>query len=103
VIAWNRRSADAALAQATDESVSMHYPHAIDYLVYAHLQKGDDRAAQSALDELLTEHRSMQPVHAAAYGLAAARARALLEREDWSAAAQLESSVPANFPWEKQP
>src|SRR5690606_15381226 len=52
VIAWNRRSADAALEQPVDGVVSMHYPHAIDYLVYAYLQQGEDDAAMAALDEL---------------------------------------------------
>ena len=103
VISWNRRSANAALEQPSDGVVLMHYPHAIDYLVYAHLQKGDDVAAQAALDELLAEERPIQPVQAAAYGLAAARARVLLERGDWDAAARMETRIPEEFPWDLHP
>ena len=103
VIAWNRRSAAAALDQPVAGGVSMHYPHAIDYLVYAHLQRGEDEEAQAALDELLSVDGQIQSNLAAAYGLAAARARLPLERGDWAAAAALQSAVPAYFPWDQHP
>ena len=102
VISWNRRSADAALAQPVGDVVSMHFPHAMDYLVYAHLQQGEDSAAQDALDEMLSVG-AVQPNLAAAYGMAAARARYALERRAWQDAAALEVRVPEHFAWEDFP
>lgn len=103
VISWNRRSADAALEQPAGGVVSMHYPHAIDYLVYAHLQQGEDDAAQATLDELLATTGPIQGNFAAAYGIAAARSRMAMERGDWEAAASLQPGVPAEFPWDQHP
>ena len=53
VIAWNRRSADVALRQSPEAYTSLHHAHALDYMMYAHLQRGDDQKAKAALDELL--------------------------------------------------
>ena len=46
-IDWNKRSAAAALANPVAGAVSLHYLHALDYLAYSYLQRGeDDKAAQ---------------------------------------------------------
>jgi tetratricopeptide (TPR) repeat protein len=76
--------------------------HAIDYLVYAYLQKGQDEGAQQQVDylETITE---VYPVNSkSAYAFAAIRARNLLERKMWKQAAAL-SLYPANFPWQQFP
>jgi hypothetical protein len=80
-VAANRASAKAA----GDRDYSAH--HANDYMVYAHLQLGQDRAAQQILEQSL----AMKPIDhfAAAYAYAAMPARLALERDDWKAAAGL--------------
>jgi len=102
VISWNHRSADAALEHPVGERTSMHFPHAIDYLVYGYLQIGDDDAARSALSELHVRD-PYHPVLGAAYGLAAPPARLALERRDWPEAATLPVREPASFPWSDFP
>ncbi|MDZ4735459.1 MAG: hypothetical protein SGJ07_03840 [Rhodospirillaceae bacterium] len=76
--------------------------HASDYMVYAHLQLAQDEAARNAMEASL----GMKPIDnfGAAYAYAAMPARLALEREDWSAAAQLTLTPdPDVYPWEKYP
>ena len=74
--------------------------HAVDYLMYAHVQKGEDAKAKALLDRLLAvDGQSIDNANfAAAYALAAAPARYTLERRRWSDAAKL-ALHPANFDW----
>jgi tetratricopeptide (TPR) repeat protein len=51
VIDWNRRSSEAAVKKSVNGAVSHHYIHAMDYLLYAYLQQGEDEQAQAILDE----------------------------------------------------
>ncbi len=102
VIEWNRRSAAAALEQSGEEHISHHYSHALDYLMYAHLQQGQNEQARAVLDEITAVER-YQPAVGAAYNVPAARARYLLERRKWEKAARLEPRVPSNFPWDDFP
>ena len=44
-IDWNERSAASALGKPVAGAVSLHYLHALDYLAYANLQRGDDTSA----------------------------------------------------------
>lgn len=74
--------------------------HALDYLVYAYLQQGNDRSAQAALSEMAGLTRLDENQFAAAYAFAAAPARWALERHDWKAAATLQVQ-PAWFPWQQ--
>lgn len=101
-IDWNARSAAAALKQPVGGHTSMHYAHALDYLAYAHLQRGEDRAA-AEVAAALAEVTDFQPGLATAYALAAVPARYVLERQAWHAAAQLPAETPAYFPWQKFP
>jgi len=77
--------------------------HAYDYMVYAHLQLGQHRAAQA----LVAEAQKVTPLAdhpAAGYAFAAMPARLLLERGAWQEAAQLELRPAADtFPWKKYP
>lgn len=99
---WNRRSADAAKKQPVSGATSLHYAHAMDYLVYANLQVGQDGKAKEALDELNAVRR-YQDSFASAYAMAAAQARYPLERSMWGEAAGLAVRTHPDFPWDNYP
>jgi tetratricopeptide (TPR) repeat protein len=63
--------------------------HAMDYLVYAYLQMGQDAKAQAVLDEMRGISGFTETFIAGPYALAVSPARYAVERGDWSAAAQL--------------
>lgn len=102
VISWNARSAEAALEQSPEEYTSMHHAHALDYMMYAYLQQGQDQAAKGVLDEI-DAVENYQDSFGAAYGIAAAQARYVLEREGWDDAARLPVRSHTAFPWDKYP
>jgi tetratricopeptide (TPR) repeat protein len=69
--------------------------HALDYLVYAYLQLGQDAKAKQVVDlglrienELLA-HKHDSGLRSRPFGIAAMEARWALERHDWAAAAAL--------------
>lgn len=100
---WNRRSAAAALEHPADGRVSLHWPHAVDYLVYGYLQTFQDRRALDLLREMQEVDRYQQHL-AGAYGLAAAHARYALERRQWQEAARLQAeNVHPTFEWDRFP
>lgn len=82
-IDWNSRSAKAALANPVAGAVSLHYLHALDYLVYAHLQRGEDGQAQRIGETLQRLQPPVQKELASAYAFAAVPARIALERQRW--------------------
>ncbi len=102
VIEWNRRSARAALHQPVNGMTSLHYAHAIDYLVYGYLQKGQENKAEQVLEKLNATN-NFQDSFASAYAIAAAQARIALERSDWRTAAMLPIRTHETFPWDKYP
>ena len=102
VIDWNRRAADAALELPDDEGISLHYSHALDYLMYGYLQRGQDDMAREVLQEV-REDEHHQPAFGTAYALASIPARWHVERRDWAGARELEPRVPARFPWDDFP
>lgn len=99
----NLASAAAAknhVARTHPGAASFDQLHALDYLVYAYLQGGeDDKAAQ-----ILAQANEITKVDAeniaAAYAFTAIPARYALERRRWSEAGKLELR-PASFPWER--
>jgi tetratricopeptide (TPR) repeat protein len=101
-IEFNRRAADAALKLSQGAgTTNSHYPHSLDYLAYAYLQRGQYREADAIRRKVLA---MTGPYHASnrtaiAFAFAAIPARFALERQDWTAAAQLELRRPASFPW----
>ena len=101
-IEFNERSAEEArkLARA-DGATNSHLPHALDYLAYAYLQRGQYGKVEAILREVRTATGPYQPSNrpAMAFAFAAIPARLALERHDWAAAAQLELRRPASFPW----
>ena len=100
VIDWNRRSADAALEVDAGAGVSGHYPHATDYLLYAHLQRGDDARAEAVLRETLARER-FQDIFTSAFHLAAMPARYAVERRAWTEAAEVQPRSPASLSWDR--
>lgn len=102
VIDWNKRSAEAALRQSSEDEVSMHYVHALDYLIYAHLQRGEDEKAKKAVQKMM-EVKQLQNHLGAAYAVAAGETRYNLEREEWDKAAQIDMEVANTFLLEKYP
>ena len=102
-IIMNKRSASAALKHPAGSEVSLHYPHALDYLVYAYLQQADDHKARQVMEELSKLDGSFQTHIAASYAFTAIPARFALERHNWSEAAVLEPRLPNNYPIDKFP
>jgi hypothetical protein len=79
----------ASLKAAKAEKSVGNYLHAQDYMVYAHLQLGQDKEARAVIDEMMQETDFRATVLAAQYALAASPARYAVERNDWSSASQL--------------
>ncbi len=100
VIEWNERSARAALAQSPPEAISHHYIHAIDYLVYAHLQRGEDRQAATLAEDALTAGPHQQSF-ISAFHHAAIPARLAVEQRDWQRAMAIEPRSPRELPWDE--
>jgi tetratricopeptide (TPR) repeat protein len=82
--------------------------HAMDYLAYAYLQRGQDKRAAEVLEELSKLQKVEPPTFKVAYAYTAIPARYALERRQWKEAANL--AVPAGelgefllsrFPWAK--
>jgi hypothetical protein len=85
-IASNIESARVAKAdkEGTDQL------HAMDYLVYAYLQLGQDGKASAVIDEMNTVTGFSETFLPGPYALAASSARYAVERGDWKAAAALQ-------------
>jgi len=75
--------------------------HAVDYLVYAYLQRGENEKARALVDRVLKISNIYNPNFAAGYAMTAVPARYALERRQWKEAAAL--TVPANVPFQKFP
>jgi tetratricopeptide (TPR) repeat protein len=102
VIDWNIRSAEAALNHPVNGAESHHYIHAIDYLVYAYLQRGEDEKAVEAFQEALQKD-SHQASFVSAFHFASIPARLAVERRNWEEAAALEPRIPDYLPWDASP
>jgi len=79
----------ASLKAAKAEKSVGNYLHAQDYMVYAHLQLGQDKEARAVIDEMMGESDFKATVLAAHYAMAASPARYAVERGDWTGASQL--------------
>jgi tetratricopeptide (TPR) repeat protein len=105
VIRGNLRAANAALAYPAGERgeyVWDEFCHAMEYLVYAYLQTGNDRAAARQLRRLWTTPR-LEPSFKTAFHLSSSRARYVLERHAWNEAAALVPRDPARLDWDRFP
>jgi tetratricopeptide (TPR) repeat protein len=93
----NRRA-----AATTDDSITHDGHHASDYMVYAHLQLGQDLAARKVLEQERARHGI--DMIGVAYPYAAIPARIALERAAWQEAANLPLSPAQDaYPWKKYP
>lgn len=103
VIRGNLRAAEAALdhpAGDHGEFVWDEFPHAIEYLVYAYLQKGADDEAAAQLKRLHATP-NLEPSFKTAFHLASIPARYALERRAWNEAAQLVPREPSTLDWDR--
>ena len=100
-IDWNRRSADAALNFPAADGLSHHYPHALDYMVYAHLQQGDSDSASNVLQEIEANREPFQGTFISAFHLAAMPARYAVERRAWDEAVAIEPATPQAIAWDQ--
>ncbi len=106
VIEGNRQAAEAALEHPAGDKGQFiwdEYPHAVEYMVYAYLQQGDDEAAFALLTDMQSKE-SLHPTFKTAFHLSSAPARYALERRAWHEAAGLiprsyEGLAWDNFPW----
>jgi Tfp pilus assembly protein PilF len=92
----NRESARVAGDKAFDKW------HAYDYMVYAHLQLGQDRAARAVVREAL-DNPARVDHPASGYAYAAMPARLAIERAAWKEAATLPLFAADTYPWKKYP
>ncbi len=102
VVQWNIRSANAALNYPTKGATSLHYVHALDYMVYGYLQLDKKDDALRALSEIASKP-AIQNSFPAAYALAAIPARIALEQRDWKQASELDLKQPEYISWNKFP
>jgi tetratricopeptide (TPR) repeat protein len=103
VIRGNLRAAQAALAYPAGEHgefVWDEFCHAIEYLVYAYLQKHEYAAAAAQWQRLRTTQR-LEPSFKTAFHLMSTQARYALERRAWNEAAQIVPRQPATLNWDR--
>ena len=100
--AWQEsvRSNQASASVGTDETFDKW--HAFDYMVYAHLQLGEDATARKVVSEALANPARVDHI-ATAYAYAAMPARLAVERGNWQEAAKLDLTPRDGFPWAKYP
>ena len=103
----NLASMSSAQCYAAAAGIKGHWDeelHALDYLVYAYLQKGENGLAKKQLD-YLNSMKDVTPFNfKVAYAFAAIPARYLLENKNWQGAAGLkikENVAWQNFQWQK--
>ncbi|QDC08945.1 hypothetical protein FHY55_06670 [Oceanicola sp. D3] len=100
--ALNARSGAAAIEHSVSDVISNHYPHAVDYGVYAHLQLGQTAQAAAVLAAMESTPK-LENNFGTAYAAAATAARMALEQDDWSAAAALPTELHPAVSWERYP
>jgi len=72
-------------------------PHAWDFMIYAHLQLGQDAKAKQLVEEMNGAQMGLYPNLGVYTAMVAIPARYYLERQDWSGAAQLQP-LGSNYP-----
>ena len=98
---WRDSVASNTASAKVDGGGGISSQHAYDYMVYAHLQLGQDGAARQVTQQSL----GRKPVDhfAAAFAYAAMPARLALERGEWKEAAGLPLHAADAYPWKKYP
>jgi tetratricopeptide (TPR) repeat protein len=101
----NLNSTSFARCYAESAGIKGHWDeelHAMDYLMYAYLQKGDNILAEEQWNYLKSIHEVYPANFKVAYAFAAIPSRYLLENKMWRDAAVLDIR-PVDFSWEKFP
>jgi hypothetical protein len=96
----SKAAAENAVNKTLPGYASYDQLHAMDYLVYAYLQEGQDKKAKAIADELDPMNKVDREYLAAAYAFAAIPTRMALERHQWAQAESLELH-PAGFSWNR--
>lgn len=102
-IRGNLRAAEAALGHPAGEKgqwVWDEFPHAIEYVVYALLQRGADDSAATQLRRM-RETQKLEPSFKTAFHLASTSARYALERRAWQDAKDLPLRDPPSLAWDR--
>jgi tetratricopeptide (TPR) repeat protein len=97
-----QESIDSNLASANAAKNQFDQFHAMDYLAYAYLQRGQDQQAKRVVDEINSISKITFEHFVPGYALAAVPARYALERRRWDEAAGL-TVRPPEFPWNRFP
>jgi tetratricopeptide (TPR) repeat protein len=101
----NLSSAASAKCYAGETGMDGHWNreiHALDYLVYAYLQKGDNVNAMKQYEYLLTINKIGSSSSGSPFNFGAVSARVFLENRKWEEAAQLKQH-PSNIEWDNYP
>ncbi|MEO5717873.1 MAG: hypothetical protein ABIR29_04805 [Chthoniobacterales bacterium] len=102
VIRGNLRAAEAALKYPAGDKKQFvwdEFPHAIEYLIYGYLQKGQDEKAAAQLKRLRGT-ANLEPSFKTAFHLASTQARYALERKNWKEAAAIVPREPGSLDWD---
>ncbi len=99
-IDWNQQSAKVAVEHKIQGATSFHYIHAKDYLVYGHLQRGEDSAALGVW-EVAQANGPHQANFPGAFHLASIPARLAVEMRNWEAAAAITPRAVDYIDWDK--
>ena len=105
MVAGNRASYVAAKAELKETTLGIgayDALHAMDYMVFGHLQQAQDQAARALMEEAAAIRKVNVENFVAAYAFAAIPARFALERGDWKQAAALQL-MPSDLAWAKFP
>ena len=103
-ITSNTDSAQSAVCYAESVNPEANWVseiHALDYLVYAHLQQGDNQSAQYEMDKM-SEIKEVFPSYhfAGSYALIAVPCRLAAENKNWELASRIELPN-TNMDWDK--
>ena len=102
----NIDSANSAVCYAESVNPNANWVseiHALDYLVYAYLQMGDNVRAQSEMNKMIEIKEVFPSDHfASAYALIAVPSRLAVENKNWQLATELELPK-TNLNWDKAP
>jgi tetratricopeptide (TPR) repeat protein len=105
VVRGNIKAAEAALefpAGDHGQFVWDEFPHAIEYLIYAYLQMGEDDSAAAQLKRLHSTP-GLEPTFKTAFHLMSTKARYALERRAWTEAAAVVPRESGQIGWPKYP
>jgi tetratricopeptide (TPR) repeat protein len=105
LVEGNRASYRAAMGELSEKTLGIGVYdalHAMDYMVFGHLQQAQDQAARQIADEVAAIRKVNVENFVAAYAFASIPSRIALEQRDWAQAAALELSPP-DLSWNKFP